>query len=593
MYSNLKYEQFLLLEAGDKVDFLDYFIAESYYGSYQRIELKQFLQNIILGNENAYLKQKALEIYSAMVQMKVLIASSFLGTLVEDIADDVDPFILITRLKLLYIHFDESKESENVFEKLAYHLNADVASEARYRRGLLRFTTIPLKDDNSYLSAILEAQEYFKSSFTIVENRIDADYFFCICELLSALIANESNEYLSLKNNCIQKLWRLNLFAEKDDFTLEYQIGNALGIIIDMATKIGAESTWTDYRRSFSEIFELHQKLMSLEVKKGFAELSIINNISNHLRTNIISPLYKLNFSVCSAKIQVLIDGESDNEFKTFLEEILKSLEYTTIKKNADHSLVATLARKYKSIPIQQIKEDVAILSNEPSELAVLVGQYADQDQKFYLTGYPQGEEIFRTLNSEITKFLPSYPPQKLQSFAIVLSNLITYVVRTMQDKKEFFPELYDPTLVKGRTEHVFQESLYRNLRQGNVGYRYLYEPNQSGGGRIDVTYNEDTFIFPIEVKKTSKLPTWENVVKDYIAQAQTYVNAYDQLGIFVVFDLSKKNVDNRPINDIRDLFSLQSLDGLYNLGDNLPNGVVCIIVPANKVSPSSMSNYR
>lgn len=595
MNSAPQYQNFQVMDAHDKVDFLDDFIEADRSSLYTVQQLKLLLQSIIIQEPNPYLQRQALEVYSSLVLRQTLKGQSLAALLTEDISEDANPFVQITQLRLLFLHYDASKEASGVFERLTHHLNADVASEAFYRKGLLLFLALPLHRANEFTARLQECRHCFSQAKIIAENRVDAKYYATICELILALIADEQDAYAALLETCLSSLWNLNLYSSfVSDFHLESRIGIALSLLVNIVSKVNQQSDWVNYQLDLNEVFELHQKLMSLEVESNLIEKTSLAQFKQQVSAAIISPIYQNNLIAASSKILVLLNQEQNPEFSEFLRQIYESLNQESNKKKDSTQLIALLSRRFASLSIADIVHDVSVLqSDNLQDLVSLIAAYAETNATYSITGYPQGDEIFKRLHDEIIALLPNYPKGKLNSFAIVLSNVIAYVVRSMQDKREFFPELYNPALAVGRTEHVFQESLYRNLRQSSAGSRYLYEPNQSGGGRIDVTYNDGDLVFPLEVKRTANLPSWDGIKLDYLAQAQTYANAYDQLGIFVVFDLSVKNASNSPVNDIRELFKFQILQGHYALGNNFPNGVVCIIVPANKVSPSSMSVYR
>ncbi|QPH37886.1 hypothetical protein [Pedobacter endophyticus] len=588
-----QYHDFGNLSEDEKADFLDSFFDEGYFQSYSLPALKNLLQSIIVQETKSYLRQCALEIYSSLVLIGKLSRQTLLGILLEDIEDNSDPFVQISRIRLLFLHYDASADADQVFEKLSRHLNADVSSEALYRKGLLAFLAIPQNGTSDFIAGLKFCHSHFFASSSIVENRIDAAYFAAVCDFILSLIAGQQEEYQTLLARCLNLLWRFEIFSNDENLSLSQHLGQVLSLSVDIVKKVSEESKWIDYDAELVEVFSLHQELINVQANGTFIDQTILKQFKQ-LTTSVISPLYSSNLIASSARLGVLIEKEIDPEYQGFLKEIQDSLNQNINKKKDNVQIIAFLARKYKNIPLQQIEADIPLISDDdPLSLAGLISAYAAKDATYSMTGYLQGDEVFALLRRAIERHIPEYSAEKLNSFSIVLSNVITYVVRSMQEKKEFFPELYNAKLATGKTEHIFQESLFRNLRQSGAGFRYLYEVNQSGGGRVDVTYNDNGLVFPVEVKKTKTQPSWQDIQADYLAQAQTYTNSYEQLGIFMVFELSDKTSHNAPINDIRELFKFQYLKTHYALGGNYPDGVVCIIVPANKVSPSSMSTYR
>ncbi|MGF6927380.1 hypothetical protein QFZ48_002880 [Chitinophaga sp. W2I13] len=365
--------------------------------------------------------------------------------------------------------------------------------------------------------------------------------------------------------------------------------------MVSIAEKITQEESWLDYSKELTEIFDLHQALMSLEIGTNIFPNSQFDYFKQNVASFLVTPLFQYNLAAAKGKIESLLKQTTSNTpFYIFLGDLKKLLVFEESKKKEVSTTLATLAQRYSKVSIVQIQQDIQKINIEdPSDLIALVASYEASYKLGKLTGFPQGEEILYSLYHELITLLPGYSKEKLTTFLSVLADVIRYVIRTMNEPKDFFPELYDSSLANGRTEHVFQESLYKNLRNSQLASHYSYEPNKAAAGRIDVTYEDNQCMFPLEVKKTKILPTWSRIASDYLAQAQTYTNAYDQLGFFLVFDLTPKNETNNPINDIRELFQIQHLSPSLALGNNYPNYIISVIIPANKVSPSDMSTYR
>ena len=66
-------------------------------------------------------------------------------------------------------------------------------------------------------------------------------------------------------------------------------------------------------------------------------------------------------------------------------------------------------------------------------------------------------------------------------------------------------------------------------------------------GGRVDIVYSKELISIPIELKKSLHRPDTQALEDNYIAQAQTYTAGYDQLGIFVLLELSDKSIVPPP----------------------------------------------
>lgn len=258
--------------------------------------------------------------------------------------------------------------------------------------------------------------------------------------------------------------------------------------------------------------------------------------------------------------------------------------------------MVATMARLFGNKNIEKIENDLKVLLEQPGEnipkLMELINRYQQEiiKKKNSLYDNPTCNDILYTLKTEIEQKLPNYSKEKLASFLILLADVIRYVYRTCNDPKDNFPELYDPN---EKLESVFQNSIYKSLRQGGNAEKYIIEPSgMAGGGRLDIVMAYGDLRFPLEVKKTSHKPNWVKIKQDYLTQAQNYAHSNHQLGILMVFDLEEKTKTDLPFNNIRDLFKLLRKDTYYDIEDNHPDYIVVVIVPANKKSPSYTSKY-
>ena len=110
-------------------------------------------------------------------------------------------------------------------------------------------------------------------------------------------------------------------------------------------------------------------------------------------------------------------------------------------------------------------------------------------------------------------------------------------------------------------------------------------------GGRVDILYKKDSITIPIELKKSLQRPDKDTLEQNYIAQAQTYTAGYDQLGIFVLLELSDKAMEPPP--NFKDWFDVHHLKPSTNLNVKYPDYVVSVIIPGNRTTPSAKSTYK
>lgn len=207
-----------------------------------------------------------------------------------------------------------------------------------------------------------------------------------------------------------------------------------------------------------------------------------------------------------------------------------------------------------------------------------------------FLTGYAISEEVLHQIASRLSQLLPNYPPRWMSAFLEILSDVIRYAYQSLVEDKTQFSVLYAPTVTD---EKSFHEHLLIRLKAGGRATFYSSEdPNAIGSGRIDIVYRNGDLLFPVEIKKTVTKPDWNTIQSDYLAQAQTYVHPYNQLGLLITFDLSPK-ADGGPINNFKDLFEILQMQPYYDIPNRNPDFIVAVIIPGNKIRPSQYTTYH
>jgi hypothetical protein len=238
--------------------------------------------------------------------------------------------------------------------------------------------------------------------------------------------------------------------------------------------------------------------------------------------------------------------------------------------------------------------------SRDTATVLGVLGDYLKRSQvgiAHFVTGYITGDEVLNSLKKKIATLLPDLDIEKQRIFFDVLAHVIRYAYHSHwgYDKSKFL-FLFSRNVTGGigadAKEGHLQDSLFESLKHTSMAQYFEYEKGKvASGGRVDIIFQCDKMRIPIEVKKTDESPTLEGIEKYYIAQAQTYASAYDQLGVFVLLDLSDK--EKNPIPNFKDWFNLHHLLPATSLPVNHPDYVVSVVIPGNKLLPSMMSTYK
>ena len=165
-----------------------------------------------------------------------------------------------------------------------------------------------------------------------------------------------------------------------------------------------------------------------------------------------------------------------------------------------------------------------------------------------------------------------------------------------VDNDKSRFSFLYSKSEKNGKgqdaVEQDLQDSMLFFFEHSKIADGLGHEQSKFvDGGRVDILYKKDIITIPIELKRSLMRPNESTLEENYLAQAQTYTSGYDQLGIFVLLELSDKEKE-APAN-FKDWFKIHHLKPSTNLTVNFPDFVVSAVIPGNRTGPSSKSTYK
>lgn len=599
MLPQLKYTHFKTLSESEKVSLVDNFSTAIDLQTIPEKQLKRFLKALIEDTaENGYVRKKALD---TLCQLTLAGFIKVHGTidLLFDIEPTDDVFILKAQIKYLFLFYcDNEREVTEVLEILSYHEHSDVSSEAYYNLGLITFLEAnSQKEVEHFLSDLGKAKDLFKKAALEVENRIDAQFFFYLCEFFYAAIEHDLKRVEHHFETLTSTLWYTHVFSMRErvpEFSFKfYTIINNIRQILR-----NNPEPWLDYKTGFNDLCALHYDLLNTEIANNLIENEYLSVFRDKALDVVVHPFYRLSFKAQLAKIdacihELLPDEQAEYNFLSYLKELI--LEDVDKKKDSTTELIAKLHHAYPMIGVERIRHDVQHVSSQFDllDLSLTYREETTGKQPDLITGTTQGDEIFNRIITKIQTLIkePSIP--KFQEFQGVLADLIRYTVLSTAQKSGYhdnFKFLYTSKAV----ERDLQDSLMFFLKV-NSTRADKYSPerkNIADGGRVDILYNSDSITLPIELKKTDKPITSASIQENYLSQAQTYTYPYDQLGFFMLLDLNKKEKQT-PINDIRALFDVMHLEPLHKINPNFPDYIVTIIVPGNKIVPSERSKYN
>lgn len=599
--SNLDYDSFRQYALADRIEWIDCLDTQQVKEAYESRIVKRFFSKLFEDDPNTYLRQRGLEYLCELTLLEAVRFEYTKDFLLEEAASTGNTHIDCVRLRWLFLLFGDVQECYRVFEKESQSQDFELASEARYRVGLIHLIyRVNQASTAQAVAELKEAKKWFDSAQKEVENRLDARFFGVTSDYLLALLGFQSELAEEHYNELGKILWERRVWGYLPDSSLlEYRIFKCLSGFRSMICSTTRESYWTDYKKELSLLCSYFNDLLLKTDSAIRLDLSVSNFKGNPVRA-LLTQYYVHNLSASQVKIDAILADTPHSEIAqiNFLTDLSDRLSEYREKKNDDSlSTVAALCSGFDWMDPARIVQDVVQLKEidtvDLSIRASLAIRYAKEQQHSqvsYLTGYSVGDEIVSMLITRVKSLIPSYPIKEFAIFTSVLSDLVRYAYQAETQPKEFFPYLYDPGV---KLEASFQKPLFERLTAGERASNYHYEESDLvGASRLDIVYRDQQVVFPIEIKKTDIFPSWESVKNDYVAQVQMYNRPYNQLGFLVIFERSRK-ADGKPLNDIRSLVEILHLTPFYPVPEKFPNFVVALIIPANKVRPSNYTKYK
>jgi len=597
LLATLDYAQFSICPVDARIDWFDDLAWDSIAVPAEQRAIKRFLSAVYEHDPNQYVRKKALEWIGELALAHVL-RRDFARDFLLDVDITQERYIGICKLKYLFFLTGDDAEVYTELTNACQQPDAEVASEAYFRQGLVHLLyRTGQATESQFFEEVAHAEHCFQQAQALAENRVDAQFFSLVASCLLAMLGQQREQYAPLLTTLNTLLWQRQLWSwQPPAQLLEWHVLHGLETLRQLAEQTAAEASWTDYRQEFAKLSKRCNDIALVDSLSPVLQHSY-QQFADGVATRLIRHYYVQNLSACQIKIAAVAAGlgEEDAALTAFLQELTLTLE----KKSVDPTInqVAQLLSAFPQLGTNRILQDVAALqaAGEDDLQVVLVltfrylqelpqGSFID-----YETGYLVGDEVLQDLARVINQALPIYPSRSTSTFLRLLADVVSYAYRAATQPRRFFPHLYDPAVKK---EEAFQNHLFTTLTASPRATYYSYEPaDKIGSGRIDIVYTENGLVFPVEVKKEDSKPDWNTIQAHYLAQAQTYVHAYHQLGLLVVFDISPKKA-GAPVNDFRELFALLHLKPYYSLEGSRPDYLVVCLIPGNKVSPSDYSTY-
>lgn len=593
------YKKYLeLFENGkefDQILFLDNFYSNLNVDDINGSDLFDVLLSGIKNSANVYVQRTCFKFICDLTLIGKIVNRLSTAGLVNDFI--IKDSILLKTIGLKYLpYFPEALTSDiiDILKVFSDNDDAEISSQSLICLGLY---SLSLNLNSTELSNLViniqTSKRYFCAARDAVENRDDADYYILLVDWIEAIISNDS---ILVKNRLefLEKSLLIRNLYEQDGLELDFLIFQLIGkikISFDISNK---SEEWIDFRPNIQALMTVRSEIEKLN-NLSFDTKGIKNQLSQGIFENLQKLIYSLHLSGEIKRLNVL-KSSSDLELMNFIEKIIDYFPDTADENPENYELLIILqqnlgtddgVRIYKKIKNKEIS-----IENALSELL----NNNSNNQLPFKTGSIHGQEILIDLTSKIDKFLPNYNLEKRTAFLNVLEEVIRYTRSTFvnNDKKRFLFLYSKSEKGKGQDsiEQDLQDSMLSYFEHSKIADGLEHEKSKFvDGGRVDILYKKDVITIPIELKKSIIRPDETILEQNYLAQAQTYTSGYDQLGIFVLLELSDKSKE--PPANFKDWFKIHHLVPSTNLKINYPDYVVSVVIPGNRTGPSAKSTYK
>ncbi|WP_462351411.1 hypothetical protein [Fusobacterium varium] len=568
------------------------------------IEIKKIIERLLFSSSIEYFKIEALEcLYILYLNNKI--TDNYYKAILERIGEKIEEkeednsYFIEFYIKYLFLEKIFCTNFSFEIDILNSGLDKRILSTYYYYLGMYKFYSLNFSYD-TLNHELLEIQNTFLLSKITSENRSDSEFYFYLVKFLINFMADKDTDE-NIKN--IKKSlfdWLFNSTDENRE--LEKKIFSKIEKLKILKENFNEEKKWLNYERKLIDISYLINEIWLVNNGTIRFEEDILKKISQNFLKDLILEKFYNDINNLLPKINSLIENTDDilvKEIFLKLEKELKEKEENFNYENWNKILFKTMTiidnKSSFNIYNYEIKSNIENKNISDKEkfynILCLIGEVNNLKEGFE-TGYFKGDKILNTLVEGLKIKNPNLENKILFYFSKIISLIINYIFNISQMSKQDFPMYYKDYSGK-LEEEDFQKDLFSHLKKSKYASCFNIEAkNTSDGGRVDILFKEDDMVFPIEMKKTkNKNLNSKMIEENYIAQAQTYVYPYNELGIFIVIDLSDKN-KKCISNDIKDLVNIHHLEPHLSNMKKIPNYVVSFIIPANRLLPSEKSNY-
>ncbi len=300
---------FKKLSLQNKYRFFD-FEFEANINSVDSKELNRLFRGIILDDsENDNIRKRALQLFIDCALLERIKVRQVLSLLLDDWNDNADIFLKIQRLKELFLFYaEEEGEIEALCQSCVEDQEAELASEAQHNLGLIYMQKgLIAQSRNDSLDLLKESEDNFLQAITIIENRIDSQFF----RIVVSILINIWNGKGGIAEGALREM--ASLLFKQDAFSSNfepnflylgfYRILNSIYILANEKPQ-----GWLDIRSGLNRVFVQYSEINNQALKDRLNESSLSGSFIRMIKRQFLEPFYSLHFTSQIAKIDSYLE---------------------------------------------------------------------------------------------------------------------------------------------------------------------------------------------------------------------------------------------------------------------------------------------
>ncbi len=559
---------------------------------------KRFFDDLITTDlNNDFIRLIGLETLLKLTLLKA-ISVDFTYDLIVDISSSEASELLVKKIRYLFLLNATDTRTSEAIKVLKNHEDSDVSSEAHLYFGMQFFFRNHIENNPiNFIKDLRIAKNNFEVSFSQIENRLDSELYFHICNTLSFTLSRALKEAESSLEIVAALLWNYNIRSTDNKVrVLDLKVYEVLKNLVEFVSSLDdVDSKWTNYYDRFAQLCLLNSSFLTHTVHEDIMADTLFQSWKDKLKINVTNLYIANNLSSKVTLVKNIIGNltEDKTELKEFLSEILSSIGSEQKKKEYPPSILVNICNFFPQVSPDEIARKLSeYLILDAIAILDIIAYFSKNNflsDTHSQINDPVRKEIYQRIEAEIIDIIPDENNSVRAKFLLILSEIINYQLRSNLNMGHF-KILYE----KGKvSEADYQDSIYLHLALSQEGRNYTFEKSKvADGGRVDILYSDDHVTIPIEIKKTTTILNDKEIENFFLGQAQTYTYPFNQIGFFVLFDASDKQRNKAPMNDVRSLFKLYHVKPLHNINDDYPDYVLSVIIPAGREMPSEKSKY-